>query len=233
MSLSRKIKILLVEDDYNLGRVLCSMLEFEGFEVSLARNGKLGLDLYKNNTFHMCLLDCMMPVMDGFTLAKEIRKINVEIPIIFLTARSLKEDKLKGFDLGADDYITKPFDEDVLVRRINAILKRVKLPEEPKLGICMIGDISFNYDDLVISNDSFNKRITQKEADVLKVLCDNKNKVVRREDILLSVWGENDYFMGRSLDVFITKLRKLMQVDEKVKIKNVHGVGFILSIEEI
>lgn len=231
MSLSRKIKILLVEDDFNLGRVLASLLEFEGFEVSLARNGQEGFDLYSNSNYDMCLLDCMMPIMDGFTLARKIRTFDVEIPIVFLTARSLKEDKLKGFDIGADDYITKPFDEDVLIRRINAIVKRIKPKVNLHNNIYSFGDIDFDYLNLTIKNKGKLKRVTQKEGDVLKVLCDNINSIVRREDILISVWGENDYFMGRSLDVFITKLRKLIQVDKSVKIKNIHGVGFILSVE--
>lgn len=222
-------KILLVEDDPSLGMLMKDFLSMEGFDVTLTRDGVEGLASFKSNRYDLCILDVMMPLMDGFTLARKIRKTNVDIPIIFLTAKSLKEDKLNGFDLGGDDYITKPFDEDELVRRINAILKRsYKVVEEPK-NKCKLGSFEFDHANLELSHKGNVTRITKKEADVLIMLCSNRNTLVKRENILLKVWGENDYFMGRSLDVFITKLRKHLKPDPAIKIENVHGVGFILT----
>jgi DNA-binding response OmpR family regulator len=229
MTNSLSKNILLVEDDPNLGLVLQEFLKMEGFSITLARDGEKGYESFVKSKFDLCLFDCMMPKMDGFTLAKKIRKFNQEVPIIFLTAKSLKEDKLKGFDLGGDDYITKPFDEDELVRRINAVLKRVNNLEEEKELLFTIGDFAYDHANLTLTLNDKVSRITQKEGDVLYLLLQNKNNVLRREEILVKVWGENDYFMGRSLDVFITKLRKHLKQDPKIKIENVHGVGFILS----
>ena len=227
--MTKKAKnILLVEDDPNLGRVLSDFLEMEDFSVTLARDGVEGYDAYMRAEYQICLLDCMMPKMDGFTLAKKIRKRDEKMPIIFLTAKSLKDDKLKGFDLGADDYITKPFDEDELVRRINAVLKR-SVSEEPIIMQFQFGIFNYDHSNLTLSFDDQSVRITQKEGEVLFMLLKSMNNVVRREDILVKVWGENDYFMGRSLDVFITKLRKHLKPDANIKIENVHGVGFILT----
>ena len=227
--MTKKAKnILLVEDDPNLGRVLSDFLEMEDFSVTLARDGVEGYDAYMRAEYQICLLDCMMPKMDGFTLAKKIRKRDEKMPIIFLTAKSLKDDKLKGFDLGADDYITKPFDEDELVRRINAVLKR-SVSEEPVIMQFQFGIFNYDHSNLTLSFDDQSVRITQKEGEVLFMLLKSMNNVVRREDILVKVWGENDYFMGRSLDVFITKLRKHLKPDVSIKIENVHGVGFILT----
>jgi len=221
--------ILLVEDDPNLGEVLNAFLELEGFTVSLARDGEEGYEKFSKSKYNICLLDVMLPKLDGFSLGKMIRKIDKNIPIIFLTAKSLKEDKLKGFDLGGDDYITKPFDEDELVRRINAILKRTISVQNTSELSFKLGNFEYNHVNLTLRIDGNESRITQKEGEVLYMLLQSKNNVVRREDILVKVWGENDYFMGRSLDVFITKLRKHLKPDPQVKIENVHGVGFILS----
>lgn len=221
--------ILLVEDDPNLGEVLNAFLEMEGFTVSLARDGEEGYEKFSKSKYNICLLDVMLPKMDGFSLGKMIRKKDKDIPIIFLTAKSLKEDKLKGFDLGGDDYITKPFDEDELVRRINAILKRTTSVQDTSALSFKLGNFEYNHVNLTLRIDENESRITQKEGEVLYMLLQSKNNVVRREDILVKVWGENDYFMGRSLDVFITKLRKHLKPDPQVKIENVHGVGFILS----
>ncbi|MDQ2180426.1 response regulator transcription factor [Marinifilum sp. D714] len=221
--------ILLVEDDPNLGEVLNAFLEMEGFTVSLARDGEEGYEKFSKSKYNICLLDVMLPKMDGFSLGKMIRKKDKDIPIIFLTAKSLKEDKLKGFDLGGDDYITKPFDEDELIRRINAILKRTASVQDISELSFKLGKFEYNHVNLTLRIDEHESRITQKEGEVLYMLLQSKNNVVRREDILVKVWGENDYFMGRSLDVFITKLRKHLKPDPQVKIENVHGVGFILS----
>jgi len=222
-------KILLVEDDPSLGMLMKDFLGMEGFDVVLAKDGVEGLSIYTTDSFDLCILDVMMPLMDGFTLARKIRKKNTEVPIIFLTAKSLKEDKLNGFDLGGDDYITKPFDEDELVRRINAVLKRSFKVVEEEVCKCKIGKFDFDHSNLELSIDGKLSRITKKEADVLTLLCNSRNSLVKREEILLKVWGENDYFMGRSLDVFITKLRKHLKPDPAIKIENVHGVGFILT----
>lgn len=221
--------ILLVEDDPNLGQILHDFLEMEGFTVTLARDGEEGFDEFAKSEFNLCLLDVMLPKLDGFSLGRKIRKLNENVPIIFLTAKSLKEDKLKGFDLGGDDYITKPFDEEELVRRINAVLKRSGVQTEPSEMHFKLGKFDYNHINLTLTIDSKESRITQKEGEVLYLLLQSKNNVLRREDILVKVWGENDYFMGRSLDVFITKLRKHLKPDPQVKIENVHGVGFILS----
>ncbi|MPQ46528.1 response regulator [Marinifilum sp. N1E240] len=221
--------ILLVEDDPNLGQILHDFLEMEGFTVTLARDGEEGFDEFAKSEFNLCLLDVMLPKLDGFSLGRKIRKLNEDVPIIFLTAKSLKEDKLKGFDLGGDDYITKPFDEEELVRRINAVLKRSGAQAEPSEMQFKLGKFDYNHINLTLTIDSKESRITQKEGEVLYLLLQSKNNVLRREDILVKVWGENDYFMGRSLDVFITKLRKHLKPDPQVKIENVHGVGFILS----
>ena len=229
MSKTNSKNILLVEDDPNLGQVLNDFLEMEGFSITLARDGEEGLKLFAKSDFNLCLLDVMLPKLDGFSLGRKIRKINKDVPIIFLTAKSLKEDKLEGFDLGGDDYITKPFDEDELVRRINAVLKRSGQANESTEKIFKIGFFEYNHTNLTLSQKDKTTRITQKEGEVLFMLLQNKNNVLRREDILVKVWGENDYFMGRSLDVFITKLRKHLKPDSSIKIENVHGVGFILS----
>ena len=229
MNIGNSPKILLVEDDLNLGMLTKDFLGMEGFDVTLTRNGIEGLTSFKSNHFDLCILDVMMPLMDGFTLARKIRQKDTEVPIIFLTAKSLKEDKLNGFDLGGDDYITKPFDEDELVRRINAILKRSSKVVEVTMSKYKLGCFEFDHNNLELLCKGTVTRITKKEADVLILLCSNRNTLVKREDILVKVWGENDYFMGRSLDVFITKLRKHLKPDPSIKIENVHGVGFILS----
>jgi DNA-binding response OmpR family regulator len=228
---SRK-KLLVVEDDINLGSVLVDYLEMEGFDVVLARNGVTGWQEFQKSEFDMCLLDCMLPLRDGFALAKQIREVNEQVPIIFLTAKSLKEDKLKGFDLGGDDYITKPFDEEELVRRIQAVLKRSTVPKTTEKVMFEIGKYKFDFFNLTLNLEGELTRMTQKEGEVLRYFCEYRNKVVRRKEILEAIWGKDDYFHGRSLDVFITKLRKYLKGDPAVKIQNVHGVGFVL-VEDI
>lgn len=224
-------KILLVEDDVSMGFLLVDFLESNGFDVTLSKDGNSGVKAFSEDRFDFCILDVMLPGMDGFTIAENIRYKNKHIPIIFLTARSMKEDKIKGFNLGVDDYITKPFDEDELLLRIKAILNRVNLQEDTSTTstIFKIGRYKFDPDNqnLTINNEA--KRLTQKESDVLKVLCESMNNIVRREDILIPIWGENDYFHGRSLDVFIAKLRKYLKDDASVQIENVPKVGFVLN----
>lgn len=225
--MKNKLRILLAEDDLNLGILLVDFLESEGFEVKLCKDGEVALKAFDSGSFDLCLLDVMMPKIDGFTVAKEIRKRNKTIPIIFITARSLKEDKLAGYDIGADDYITKPFDEEELLWKIKAIIRRAPGRETNDIAPIQIGRYSFDYKNQSLSMNGAVKRITEKESEVLLYLCRNQNKVVRREDLLKDVWGENDYFLGRSLDVFITKIRKYLKEDPSLKIENVFGVGFI------
>ncbi len=228
-----RLKILLAEDDLNLGVLLVDYLEAEGFDVKLCKDGELALKAFQNNPFDLCLLDVMMPKMDGFSLAKSIRIRNKNIPIIFITARSLKEDKLKGYGLGADDYITKPFDEEELLWKIKAVVRRI--PEnknESRMEIISIGKYHFDSSNQSLTIGTKTKRITEKESDILRFLSAHRNKIVKREELLKDLWGENDYFFGRSLDVFITKIRKYLKEDPDVSIENVFGVGFIFNVPQ-
>lgn len=228
-----KGKILLAEDDLNFGILLVDYLESEGFEVKLCRDGEIALKAIQNSVFEICLLDIMMPKMDGYTLAKQIRVLYPKIPIIFLTAKSLKEDKVKGFDLGADDYITKPFEEEELLCRIKAIIRRVGDSGQPNEPILInIGKYIFDPKNLALKIGVETKRITEKESEILYFLCNNKNRIIKRDELLVALWGENDYFLGRSLDVFITKIRKYLKDDPSLKIENIHGVGFIFNVTE-
>jgi len=227
--MSRIVNILLVEDDLNLGFLLAEFLESKGFSVKLYRDGVTAFAGFQNGNFDFCILDVMLPKMDGFTLAKKIKVLNVQIPIMFLTARSLKEDKMKGYEIGVDDYLTKPFDEDELFYKINAILNRSSISKMPGDDIFQIGRFSFDFQNQLLQIDSEQKRLTERESSILKVLCLSKNKVIRREQILTAIWGENDYFAGRSLDVFISKLRKYLSTDPSIRIENIPKVGFILQ----
>lgn len=227
----KKCRILLAEDDLNLGFLIVDLLETEGYSVKLCKDGDAALKAFIQEQFDLCIFDVMMPVKDGFTLAAEIRKKNETIPVIFLTARAMKEDKLKGFRTGADDYITKPFEEEELLARIEAVLRRA-----PKQNIqahddhYQLGKKFIFYpgnQELIKGQESI--RLTERESSLLTQLVINRNKIVKREDLLLSVWGKNDYFLGRSLDVFITKLRKYLKDDPSISIENIHGVGFILK----
>lgn len=227
----RKPKILLAEDDLNLGILLVDYLETEGFDVKLCKDGEIALKAFNNIQFDLCLLDVMMPKLDGFTLAKEIRAKDNQMPLIFITAKSLKEDKLAGYGLGADDYITKPFDEEELLWKIKAIIRRI--PEykiESKQEIISISKYTFDFVNQSISIDGKTKRITEKESEILNYLSNHRNKVIKREEMLKELWGENDYFLGRSLDVFITKIRKYLKEDTSISIENVFGVGFIFNV---
>jgi DNA-binding response OmpR family regulator len=231
--LKEKLRILLAEDDLNLGILLVDYLETEGFDVKLCKDGDLALKAFHTNSFDLCLLDVMMPHTDGFTLAKEIKIKDKKIPVIFITAKSLKEDKLKGYDLGADDYITKPFDEEELLWKIKAVIRRIPDNKpESRVEIISIGKYLFDFHNQSLTISGHTKRITEKESDILKFLSDHRNKVIKREDLLTSVWGENDYFFGRSLDVFITKFRKYLKEDPDLSIENVFKVGFIFNVPD-
>ena len=217
-------KILLAEDDKDLGGVFQQFLELNDFEVTWVENGEAAWESFQQSSFDICILDVMMPKMDGFTLAEKIRSLNQQIPFLFLTAKKLKEDRMKGLKLGADDYIIKPFEADELVLRIQNILSRTQPTETPAPKT--IGKLSFNLEELTLTTPTQTHQLTEKEAILLDFLNKNRNQLVRRETILVEVWGENDYFLGRSMDVFISRLRKYFQEDPSLKIETVRGVGF-------
>lgn len=230
-----KTRILLVEDDPNLSLVLKDYLEILTYETIFCLNGEEALDYFRKEKFDLIILDVMLPKKDGFAIAKEIRKDNSEVPIIFLTAKNLKEDRIKGFQLGCDDYITKPFSTEELSLRIEAILRRSKkksnFPYLDSLEQFELGSYTFDYTNMVLKSQDVEYNLTRKEADLLKLLCINKNKLVHREIALKSIWGDSDYFTGRSMDVFITRLRKYLKDDPSVSITNVHGSGFKLEVK--
>lgn len=224
------MKILLLEDDTNLGFILREHLQLNGFEATLCVNGEDGINCFKKNRFDLCLVDIMMPKKDGFTFAREVREKDKDIPLIFLTAKSLKEDKIKGFKSGCDDYITKPFSIEELLLRINAVLRRTRgnRPEEDTQTQFEIGAFSFDYDHHLLSGKKVKYKLTPKEAQLLRLLCLYKNKTLERDTALREIWEEESYFAGRSMDVFISKLRKYLKEDESVQIISIHGKGFKL-----
>ncbi len=226
--------ILLVEDDMNLGFVIQDTLKTEGFKVHLCKDGKEGLLQFNKESYDLCLLDIMMPKKDGFSLAEDIRKINEDVPIVFLTAKDNAEDKIKGLRLGADDYITKPFSSEELILRIKAILKRRPEFKEDKReqSKYSIGKYIFDFPNYELNIDGDKKKLTKKEAELLKVLAEHRDQVIEREIIGNMIWGDDSYFVGRSMDVFITKLRKYLSKDENISINNVHGVGFRLEVQD-
>ena len=222
-------RILLVEDDVNLGTILSEFLSMKNFKVDLCKDGEEGYTSYSNNNYDLCLLDVMMPKKDGFTLAKEIRQTNKNIPIIFLTAKSMQNDKIEGLKLGADDYITKPFSTEELLLRIHAILKRsASINDFVKTKNYMIGKYAFDYQKKELKLKRSIQTLTYKEAELLKLLCENKNNILRRDLALTKIWTEETYFTARSMDVYITKLRNYLKSDRSIQIENVHGVGFKL-----
>ena len=221
-------KILYVEDDETLNFITKDHLEMKGYDVTQCADGKTALDLFKKKEFDICILDVMMPEMDGFALAQEIRKRDQEVPIVFLTAKSMKEDRIEGLKLGADDYITKPFSMEELLLRVEVFLRRRKITGPVDNEEYQIGKFHFDYLNLELTKDGTTSTMTQREADLLRYLAKSPNQVLKRSDILLAVWGEDDYFLGRSLDVFISRLRKLLKGDPDIKIENIHGVGFRL-----
>lgn len=226
-----KTKILLVEDDTSLGFIISDQLKSDGYDVTLCTDGAEGFKRFNEEKFHLCIFDVMMPKKDGFSLAKDIRQINSQIPILFLTAKSNDEDKVEGFRSGGDDYLTKPFNVEELQLRVAALLRRVNIePEEKESDHYEIGDYTFDTVNFELKHPNFEKVLTKKEAQILKMLCKLMNQVVAREVILNAVWGQDDYFVGRSLDVFITKLRKYLKEDARISINNVHGIGFKLEV---
>ncbi|MEY4111317.1 MAG: hypothetical protein RLZZ46_1673 [Bacteroidota bacterium] len=227
-------RILIVEDDPNLGSLLHDFLEAKNFATVLCENGKEGLQKVKNEVFDVCILDVMMPIMDGFTLAREIRKFNEEIPIMFLTAKSMKEDTLEGFKAGADDYLTKPFSTEELLLRLQAILKRTrnKTLTNSDQHIFKIGNYSFDAQTQELLFGEEKSRLTTRESQLLKLLAMNINNILDRSFALKTIWHDDNYFNGRSMDVYIAKLRKYLRHDERIEIINVHGKGFKLLIKE-
>ena len=228
--MNESVKILLVEDDANLGYILKEYLQVYDFEVEWVRDGEAGWEQFKKQRYDLCILDVMMPKMDGFTLGEKIKSFSPEVPLIFLTAKALKIDKLKGFKIGADDYIVKPVDEEELMARIHAIIKRSgngAVEQQPSMF--KVGGYEFDYPNQALIYQGKKQLITTKEAEVLRLLCINKGNLLDRQTTLRELWGENDYFNRRSMDVFISKLRKYLSKDPAVKITNVHGKGFVLE----
>jgi DNA-binding response OmpR family regulator len=228
---NEKTRVLLAEDDRNLGNILKSYLEAKGYTTKLCVNGQEAYDLFSKEQFDFCIVDVMMPVKDGFTLARDIRLHDKSIPILFLTAKSLEEDKLKGFQAGADDYLTKPFSMEELLLRIEAILRRSGHTNQGR-KLFTFGKYTFDYNLQILKWDDQELRLTSKETELLRLLSENKNEVLDRTYTLNKIWQDDSYFNARSMDVYIAKLRKYLKADEKVELINVHGVGFKLVVKE-
>lgn len=227
--MSIPIKILLVEDDESLGFVIKDNLEQASYEVLWCKDGLNGWESYQEDTFDICIFDVMLPKMDGFSLLQELRTIDKEIPVIMLTAKNMKEDVLSGFRHGADDYVIKPFDMDELLLRISVFLRRTKT-DNGKSTNYAVGRFKFDFDNYLLIDGAQEQSLTEREALLLQLFCQQINSIVKRADILEQIWGENDYFLGRSLDVFISRLRKYLRSDDRIEIVNHHGVGFKLSV---
>lgn len=223
-----KAKVLLAEDDLSLSFVIKDNLQDAGYEVVHCADGEIAWQQFQKKDFDICLLDVNMPVRDGFSLAKKIRQQSDVIPILFLTAKSLEEDKIKGFQAGADDYITKPFSMQELLMRMDVFLRRTKKLQSDAEEEFQLGTLKFVYNELKIYTDKEVIALTQREADLLKFFATHLNKILKREEVLLNVWGKDDYFLGRSMDVFITKLRKYLKADSNITLETIHGVGFRL-----
>jgi DNA-binding response OmpR family regulator len=224
--MNQKVSLLLAEDDENLGQLLHTFLKTKGFEVELARNGKIAFEKFTASSFDFCIFDVMMPVMDGFTLAKEIREIDRKVPILFLTAKAMKEDKLEGFAIGADDYLAKPFSMEELLARITAILRRVEVKSTEDTAHLKVGKINYEPELRLLHLEDGTKKLTTKENQLLQLLVKNENEILDRQATLRAIWGDDNYFNGRSMDVYIAKLRKLLKEDTAIEIMNVHGKGF-------
>ena len=230
--MSRKsTKIFLVEDDLSFGSVLKSYLEINDYEVDLVDDGKLAVDVFRRGVYDLCILDVMLPHVDGFTIAQEIRSMNQSVPIVFLTAKKLKEDLLRGYGVGADDYVTKPFDTDILLAKIKAIIARREIQDGSK-DIYEIGRFIFNAKLRTLTVEGQERQLSPKEGQLLEMLAVSPNALVSREAALKKIWGTDDYFTARSMDVYLTKLRKYLKDDPHVEIKNLHGKGFKLVINQ-
>src|SRR5690554_6941654 len=225
-----KSKILYAEDDETIAFLTQDSLEPQ-YQVVYCSNGEEALQAFKNEEFDICLFDIMMPKMDGFELASEIRKLNAEIPILFISAKTLKEDRIKGLKIGADDYLIKPFSIEELMLKIEIFLKRSQKKTAPENLIYKIGNSQFDTNNYTVTSQNNTVSLTQREAELLNYFFEHKNTVLKREEILKALWGEDDYFMGRSLDVFISRLRKIFAEDDAVKIENLHGIGFKFRVD--
>lgn len=223
-----KLNILLAEDEENLGLLLSNFLKSKGFSVQLAADGKAALDEFNAGNYNFCIFDVMMPKMDGFTLAKEIRELDKKVPIVFLTAKAMKEDKLEGFTIGADDYITKPFAMEELLARIEAVSRRILTDGVNDDQTLYVGTIKYEPELRLLYTEGEAKKLTTKENQLLHLLTKNKNEILDRQATLRAIWGDDNYFNGRSMDVYIAKLRKLLKEDPEIEIMNVHGKGFKL-----
>ncbi len=223
-------RLLLAEDDRNLGNILKNYLEAKGYATTLCVNGQEAVETFARKEFDFCILDIMMPVKDGFAVATEIRAVNKKIPILFLTAKTLQEDKLKGFEIGADDYITKPFSMEELILRLQAILRRTDEPAKTAASenVYTIGIYTFDYNRQTLISRNKEQKLTSKEAGLLRLLCTHANEVLDRSTALNEIWNDDSYFNARSMDVYIVKLRKYLKDDPRVELLNVHGVGFKL-----
>ena len=226
------IRLLLAGDDVNLGKVLTDTLTAKGYSVKYANNGEVAYELFttKNLNFDICLIDVMMPLKDGFTLVKEIRKLDKKIPVIFLTAKTLQQDMIEGLNIGADDYITKPFDMNVLEARLQAVLRRTKQNPENTQTVFQLGDITFDSNRQTLLVQGKEKKLTTRETEVLLMLIQNKNEVLERGYALKKIWGDDSFYNARSMDVYITKLRRYIKDNPSVQIVNIHGIGFKLVI---
>lgn len=225
-------KILYAEDDETLAFLTKDNLEQNGYEVVHCMDGNLCMEAFRKENFDICILDIMLPKKDGFEIASDIRKINNDVPIIFLSAKTLKEDRIKGLKLGADDYLVKPFSIEELALKIEIFLKRSQKNAIADKISYSVGRYKFDTDNYVLTFEEQKINLTQRESELLKLFLDNKNKVLKREQILTSLWGDDDYFMGRSLDVFISRLRKILSTESHISIENLHGIGFKFNIRE-
>lgn len=226
--MENKLKILLCEDDENLGMLLREFLHAKGFSADLCSDGEKGYKEFLKGKYDLCVLDVMMPKKDGFTLAQEIRNVNSEVPIIFLTAKNMKEDVLEGFKIGADDYITKPFSMEELVFRIGAIIRRIQGKKNKQITLFKLGKFTFDTQKQVLVDGNKTQKLTTKESELLTLLCHHLNDVLERNYVLKTIWIDDNYFNARSMDVYITKLRKLLKDDPSIEIINIHGKGYKL-----
>ncbi|MCB0641517.1 MAG: response regulator transcription factor [Phaeodactylibacter sp.] len=232
--MAKQQHILIVEDDLHLGFLLVELLEDAGYFVKLCKDGKMGLQALQRSRYDLCILDVMMPKLDGFALAREIKTQQIDVPFLFLTARTMKQDVMAGYACGAEDYVTKPFDQDELLCKVQVILRRAQQPEAAPLSNhqYQIGAYQFDYDLQELTFEDYTTRLTEKENEILRLLCEHQNRILRRQDAVEEVYGRRDYFLGRSFDVFISRLRKILKDDPEVSIENVFKVGFILKTPE-
>ncbi|ERM83813.1 transcriptional regulator [Rhodonellum psychrophilum GCM71 = DSM 17998] len=228
-----KAKLLVVEDDPNLGDILQEYLTMKGYDCTLCRDGEEGWSKFKKDKYNLCILDIMMPKKDGFTLGKEIKKVQEDLPIIYLTAKNLKEDIIEGLKIGADDYITKPFSMEELLLRIGAILRRTQKSDEVNaLKVYSFGDFVLHYDEQMLEGPQGKQKLTSKENELIRILASEINKLVNRSHALKQIWGDDSYFNARSMDVYLSKIRKLLKDDPKVQIITIHGEGFKMVVTE-